>query len=153
VLGTHFCCECGLCTLYACPEDLDPRNACIRSKLALRASDRFWPADDLKGRRWVEHPLESFRHIPLKKLISKLKLAGFSNVGPLVETQVRPDRLRLPLKQHLGAPSVPTVRPGDRVVEGQLIAKVPEGKLGAPIHAPLSGTVQSVEGEIVLATT
>ena len=26
VAGAEFCCECNLCSLYACPEDLDPKN-------------------------------------------------------------------------------------------------------------------------------
>ncbi|MEZ6190475.1 MAG: hypothetical protein R3C45_04200 [Phycisphaerales bacterium] len=28
VVGTDFCCECNLCTMIACPEDLDPKNVC-----------------------------------------------------------------------------------------------------------------------------
>ena len=30
VAGTLYCCECNLCSLYACPEDLDPKNVCVR---------------------------------------------------------------------------------------------------------------------------
>ena len=29
IAGTLYCCECNLCTLYSCPEDLDPKNVCV----------------------------------------------------------------------------------------------------------------------------
>ena len=53
--------------------------------------------------------------------------------------------LKVPLSQHIGAPCVPTVKAGDRVLLGQVIGEVPEGKLGALIHAPVSGTVTGFE--------
>ena len=28
ISGRELCCACGLCTLYACPEDLYPKEAC-----------------------------------------------------------------------------------------------------------------------------
>ena len=38
IAGTLYCCECNLCSLYACPEDLDPKNVCTESKPAARAN-------------------------------------------------------------------------------------------------------------------
>ncbi len=32
IAGTLYCCECNLCSLYACPEDLDPKSVCVESK-------------------------------------------------------------------------------------------------------------------------
>ena len=37
VIGTSFCCECNLCSLYSCPEDLDPKNVCTQNKRRLAA--------------------------------------------------------------------------------------------------------------------
>ena len=34
----ELCCACGLCTLYACPEDLFPKEACDQAKQTLRAA-------------------------------------------------------------------------------------------------------------------
>jgi len=48
------------------------------------------------------------------------------------------------LKQHIGETTVPVVNTGDIVSKGDLIAKVPDGKLGANIHASISGTVSHV---------
>jgi Na+-translocating ferredoxin:NAD+ oxidoreductase RnfC subunit len=33
IAGTLYCCECNLCSLYACPEDLDPKNVCVSPSL------------------------------------------------------------------------------------------------------------------------
>ncbi len=54
-----------------------------------------------------------------------------------------PDILVVPLSQHIGAPCLPLVKKGDRVLMGQ---KVGDNQgLCAPVHAPVSGRVKSVE--------
>ena len=55
------------------------------------------------------------------------------------------DVLRVPLSQHIGAPCVPVVNVGDEVRLGQVIGEVPEGKLGARVHAPVSGRIAGFE--------
>ncbi|UCF36409.1 MAG: electron transport complex subunit RsxC [Acidobacteriota bacterium] len=50
----------------------------------------------------------------------------------------------LPLSQHIGAPSVATVRAGERVLRGQQIAK-PGGFVSTTLHTPVTGTVKAVE--------
>lgn len=49
-----------------------------------------------------------------------------------------------PLSQHIGAPAVPVVKKGDRVLTGQKIAEA-AGFVSANIHASISGTVKAVE--------
>ncbi len=49
-----------------------------------------------------------------------------------------------PLSQHIGAPAVPVVAKGDRVLAGQKIADA-GGFVSAPIHSSVSGTVKSIE--------
>ena len=49
-----------------------------------------------------------------------------------------------PLSQHIGAPAVPCVSVGDTVAKGDVIAQPAEGKLGACIHASISGTVKAI---------
>lgn len=53
--------------------------------------------------------------------------------------------LVISLSQHVGAPCVPTVKVGDSVRLGRLIGEVPEGKLGAKLHSPVSGKVVAIE--------
>jgi hypothetical protein len=38
----ELCCACGLCTLYACPEDLFPKEACDRAKRTNREHGIRW---------------------------------------------------------------------------------------------------------------
>ncbi len=49
-----------------------------------------------------------------------------------------------PLSQHIGAPAVPVVKKGDRVLTGQKIAEA-GGFVSAPIYATVSGTVKGIE--------
>jgi len=62
---------------------------------------------------------------------------------PLERLPFMPE-LVLPLSQHLGAPSKPVVRPGERVQRGQLIAES-SGFVSAALHASATGVVQAVE--------
>ena len=55
-----------------------------------------------------------------------------------------PDRLVLPLNQHLGSPATAVVTPGDTVLKGQKIAEA-TGPVSAPLHAPTSGTIVALE--------
>jgi Na+-translocating ferredoxin:NAD+ oxidoreductase RnfC subunit len=147
VLGSQFCCECNLCSLYACPEDLFPKDACADNKRMMRQKGLQHPA---AGRRDVQaHSMQAYRHVPLSSLIKKLGLSGFRNVGPLVDARWQLERVRIPLKQHVGSPAVAAVRAGERVEEGQVIGAAPEG-LGVAVHASVRGTVESVGDEVVI---
>ncbi len=54
-----------------------------------------------------------------------------------------PERVVLPMLQHIGAPCTPTVKKGDTVSVGQVIGDS-DKFLSVPIHASISGTVESV---------
>jgi len=139
--GTSFCCECNVCTMIACPEDLDPRRACIQGKALVREKGVRWQSE---GRKIEPHPLYESRRVPTKRLFARLNLGIFVNEGSLVEKRLEPGRVRIPLKQHVGSPAVPVVTAGARVRQGDLIASVPPDQLGAPIHASIGGTVTAV---------
>jgi len=53
------------------------------------------------------------------------------------------DSVTIPMAMHIGAPSKPLVKKGDRVLMGQVIGE-PVGPLGIPVHASVSGTVTEV---------
>lgn len=65
--------------------------------------------------------------------------------GCRVKVFSSPERVVIPMSQHIGAPCVSLVKKGDVVTVGQKIGEVPEGALGAPVHASVSGTVEKVE--------
>lgn len=143
----QICCECGICTLYACPEGLYPREACQDSKRALAAiGESYTGAKDV-----TPHPMYEYRRIPTKKLLARIGLSRFEHDAPLMEFKDNGQPLRLMLQQHIGAPAEPLVQAGDEVRAGQLVAAPPEGKLGAPIHSPRAGRVAEVKlTEIVI---
>ncbi|HSH69788.1 MAG TPA: electron transport complex subunit RsxC [Deferrisomatales bacterium] len=61
-----------------------------------------------------------------------------------VEPVALPERLFVPLSQHIGAPAKLAVKKGDRVLAGQVLA-TPAGFVSVPIHAPTSGTVRGID--------
>jgi Na+-translocating ferredoxin:NAD+ oxidoreductase RnfC subunit len=142
------CCACGLCTLYACPEELFPKEACDDAKAELRRAGwtRSWPTT-------VEvHPLHDGRRVPIKSLSRRLEVEAYEHPAPLEAIPVEPRRLVLPLKQSAGVANRPRVRAGDRVKAGQALGEVPSDALGAILHAPVDGTVVEVTDQrIVLA--
>ncbi|MDE0286672.1 MAG: electron transport complex subunit RsxC [Gammaproteobacteria bacterium] len=54
-----------------------------------------------------------------------------------------PERMFLPLQQHIGQPAVPAVKIGDKVLKGQIIAR-PDGYVSVPVHASTSGTITDI---------
>ena len=56
---------------------------------------------------------------------------------------ITPDRVVIPMQQHIGAPCQPLVNVGDKVLKGQ---KIGDGEgLCVPVHASVSGTVVAIE--------
>jgi len=66
-----------------------------------------------------------------------------TNKKPIVDLPPS-DEMVFPLSQHLGAPAVPCVGIGDRVLMGQKIAEA-GGFVSANIHSSVSGTVVAIE--------
>ena len=151
VAGTAFCCECNLCSLYSCPEDLDPKNVCTQNKRRLAAEKRRWPNPPFNPRRPELHLAN--RKAPIKRLVQKLGLGQFRNVGPLDNRLLEAAKVGIRLKQHAGAPCEPCVKVGDQVVVGQAVGRPPmiDGKtaLGAPVHASINGTVTAIRDGVV----
>ena len=89
----------------------------------------------------------------MARLIQKLGLRQFRNVGPLKHELLATDKVGIKLKQHIGAACEPVVKAGDRVTKGQVVGRPPvaDGKpaLGAAVHASLDGTVTAVSGGVI----
>jgi len=72
--------------------------------------------------------------------------------GVPIERAPLPERLTVPMSQHLGAPCVPLVAKGDRVLRGQLIGDV-DAMISAPVHAPAAGEVVAIVTALTPAGT
>ena len=140
------CCACGLCTLFACPEELFPKEACDNAKAELRRAGTKWTGPTIVK----PHPMREGRRVPIKSLMRRLHVEQFNHPAPWQAVEVRPQQVILPLKQNAGAANEPSVKPGDRVAAGQPLGAPPAKALGAPLHAPFAGRVVSVTNRIVL---
>jgi len=140
------CCSCGLCTLYACPESLFPKEACDKGKRDMKEQGVKW-----SGKMEVEpHPMYEGRRTPLKQLIKKLGVAEYDHPSEFDAKEFRPLKVEIPLAQHVGEPAGPIVRIGEKVKKGQCIGEIADGKLGARVHASIDGVVKTVGESIAI---
>ncbi len=81
----------------------------------------------------------------LKKTLSGIKVAHHKNTKDC-ETVVMPipQKVSLPMLQHMGAPCEPLVKVNDTVCVGQLIGSS-DKFMSAPIHSSVSGRVAAIE--------
>lgn len=144
----QLCCGCGLCTLYACPEYLFPKEACDKGRQDLKE----------KGIKWdgplevSPHPMYEYRRTPLKQLILRLGIDEYDRPTPFQEIDCRPASVSIPVSQHIGAPAKPIVSVGQTVTRGELIADIPPEELGARLHSSIGGVVRAVGENIVVAS-
>jgi Na+-translocating ferredoxin:NAD+ oxidoreductase RnfC subunit len=139
------CCECRLCEAFACPLELSPMAYYRTIKQELAAQG--WR--NTRHRRGDLTPVATrpYRLIPTHRLVEHLGLGEYAAKGaPLDSRPLAPRRVTIPLRSPLAsvAPAQPTVAVGDRVVVGQLVGEIPEGRLGARAHASIDGVVEQV---------
>jgi len=140
------CCSCGLCTLYACPEDLYPKEACDKAKTEMReAGIKFVQQKPVKV-----HPIKDGRRVPLKQLIMKLKLQDYDVEAPFNSKNISVGKVKIPLQQHIGKPARAIVKAGEVVEAGQLIGKISDNELGANFHSSINGKVTRVTEKFIL---
>ncbi|PKL82958.1 MAG: NADH dehydrogenase subunit [Ignavibacteriae bacterium HGW-Ignavibacteriae-3] len=139
------CCSCGLCSLYACPEDLYPREACDQGKVEnKKLGMRYEQQKPVKV-----HPIKEGRRVPLKQLMKRMDLLQYDAHTPFTKESPAVSQVKILLKQHLGTPAKSLVKLGESVIKGQLIADIEAGSLGAKIHASISGRVTHVSEEFI----
>lgn len=72
---------------------------------------------------------------------------SLSNQSPITQAGI-PEKLYIPLQQHIGAPAKALVSIGDTVLKGQKIAEA-QGKISVSIHASSSGKVVDISNHPV----
>ncbi len=81
------------------------------------------------------HPLRGAIHPPDNK--SQSTQRG-------IEQPPLPQRLTVPLLQHIGSVAEPVVQVGERVLKGQLLGQA-TSRISCPVHAPTSGIITAIE--------
>ena len=143
--GIFSCCNCGLCTYYACNFGLKPSQIMqmLKSKIASQGT---------RPRKEVfttpDGGLEN-KKVPVSRLIARMGLTKYDVPAPLQDKVLATDCVRIFLRMGVGAPSVPKVAVGDKVRKNQLIADIAEGKLGVKMHASISGTVSDITSDYI----
>ena len=144
-LDTMFCCSCGVCELYACPQGLSPRSLITEYKDGLRkagvkpSADAVWkPVNEAR----------EYRKVPEKRLEARLGLSKYEKEAPLSDQTVVMKQVKVLLSQHIGAPAIAVVTVGQKIQAGEMIAKPAEG-LSVAIHASINGTVKDVNATYI----
>jgi Na+-translocating ferredoxin:NAD+ oxidoreductase RnfC subunit len=150
-LQASMCSECGVCEMFACPMRLSPRriNAMFKSKFKEEGLQYSGPRAVVES----QSILNTFRKVPMSRLAIKLDLLAYMDLHPEFAGDVRPAAVRIPLRQHIGAPALACVRVGDTVRAGDCIGEIPEGALGARVHASIAGVVTEVGSSISIKGT
>lgn len=143
--GIFSCCDCGLCTYYACNFGLKPSKV-MQSLKSGMMSKGIRAKKEVFGE--VDGGLQN-KKVPVSRLIARLGVADYDVPAPLQDKALSADSVRIALKMGVGAPSVPTVSVGDKVRKNQLVADIAENKLGVKMHASISGTVTQVTGDYI----
>lgn len=132
-----YCCECGVCSLVACPVRITPRRLIAAMKSVV-------PREFVRKAAGVPHPDHARKALPMPWLKMRLAIERFDVepefLGPLNDVP----RLSLDLREFGGSRAQPRVEPGDLVLAGDRVA---EGRW-LDVHAPLAGTVESVGGSV-----
>jgi Na+-translocating ferredoxin:NAD+ oxidoreductase RnfC subunit len=144
-ISSLYCCECGLCSLYSCPEELDPSNVMILSKRKL-----FEEGERPQKINVEPSPLYDYRRTPTKLLIRRLGLEDYLKPHRFIEREFKPKVVSLKLNQHRGEIAKPVVKKGDRIKKGEVVAKTEEGKMGSRIFSSIDGVVKELSKDAVV---
>ena len=144
---SQLCCQCNLCELFSCPAGLYPKSANLyfKEKLA-KQKIRYKPMQS----EFVSRKSREYRLVPSKRLVARLGLHDFDKPAPMTKVEINPELIHIATSQHVGAPAVTVVSVYDHVQLGQAIGKIPEGSLGATIHASISGTVVECGNDFIV---
>jgi Na+-translocating ferredoxin:NAD+ oxidoreductase RnfC subunit len=145
VISATLCCGCGICESLACNQGISPRAVIDNYKMLLSKNRlRF----DGNGEYSVRAERD-YRMVPSSKWISMLGISKFDKTADFGGEINDFSRVELPFSGHIGIPSIPAIKDGDFVNEGDLIAKAADG-LSLPRHASLSGKATLENDKIII---
>ena len=151
-LWAQHCCECNVCSLIACPENLDPKNICVDSKKVLNEKGLSFTESELDQVFRDVHPVREGREVPISTLYQRLGLKPYDRHAYYIETALRPSEVSIPLDSNIGQPSIASVKISDPVKRGDIIGKTENGALGCPVHASIDGRVTAVDSHKIKIT-
>jgi Na+-translocating ferredoxin:NAD+ oxidoreductase RnfC subunit len=135
----YLCCECGICSYYACPMELKPHEVIKHIKQILFQKSLKIKSNPMNSK--ISHFYKN-RLIPSENIIRKLNLLKYYQKSVSINNSIIiPNKVKIFLQQHKGSLAKPIVKEGAFIKKDQLIADIKANKLGAKIHSPISGKV------------
>ena len=147
IRNAALCSECSVCENYACPMGINPRRINSMIKAALAENAIKYQTEE---RAFTAHTMRDYRMVPTQNLIARLGLLNWADTHLDICHALEPERICVPLKQHIGAPAIPVVAQGDRVQAGQMIAEAAQESLSVPMHSGMAGIVADITKDAIV---
>lgn len=146
VLAATLCCNCGICEIAACCQNISPRAVIQEFKGILAKNKMKYVATaDVEP-----DPAREYRKLPSERWSRLLGVAKYETGKVSLRLDgYQPRVVELGLNWHIGAPSVLSVSVGDTVEAGQRIAEAAAG-LSVPQYASVSGKVTFADNTKVI---
>lgn len=145
VISATLCCGCGICESLACSQGISPKAVINNYKEVLaRNGMRFFTKQAA-----TVTPEREYRMIPSEKWKQTLGVAYLDKMPTYAGELTDFTRVEIPISKHIGAPSIPTVKDGQTVRCGDVIAEAADG-LSVPQHATIDGRVTLDKRKIII---
>ncbi len=145
VISATLCCGCGICESMACSQGISPKAVIDNYKAVLREHGmRYFTKQSAKAT-----PEREYRMIPSERWAASLGVKRFDAEAHFGGEFLDFSRVEIALSRHIGAPSIPSVKEGDIVCRGQIIAEAADG-LSVPQHASIDGRVRVLARKIII---
>ena len=140
IANASLCCSCGVCAEVCCQE-ISPKDVILNLKGILAKNKIRFQSGNESYKVSADRP---YRMIQSAKWEDILGVHKYDIVPKFIPEKLKASKVEIMMSGHIGAPSVPAVKVGDIVEEGQLIAN-PGAGLSLPQYASISGKVTYVD--------
>lgn len=147
-LQSALCCGCGICTVIGCQQMLDPQAISMEVKGQLGRQGL---------KRQNNKAPEKVREERASRLVSSSVLIDRLGIRKYVKQSVErrnvkfaPKTVYIELKQHVGKPASATVKVGDKVKVGDVVAQTAYEDLGTTMHASINGKIKAITDRFVV---
>jgi Na+-translocating ferredoxin:NAD+ oxidoreductase RnfC subunit len=151
-LWAQNCCECNICSLFACPEKLDPKNICADTKKRLRKEKKGFSKEELDKIFNPVHSIRNGREIPISILYQRLGIKKYDRKAHFKKTEKEFQEVKIELSCSFGGSALPVVKENEVVKKGQVIAAA-EGPLSTPFHSSINGIIKRVSAEEIIISS
>lgn len=139
------CCNCGICTYYACNMGLSPSRIVSTIKDGLLTKGVSPPKVD---------PIDvnderEYRKIPISRMVKRIGLDNYNFDVPFINKDEAVKEVKILLKQNIGISATATVKVGDFVKKGEIIGRTPDEQMGVNVHASIDGYVVDVNDKTI----